>query len=126
MNVSGELINHPGIYCIVNKTRGSMYVGKTKSLSKRYASHLHYLRNRKHSVMQLQVDFLCGDDMWFMVLEHLERDVDDLRMSFLEQWWLNSASTHFEIYNQRRRVLSASPGTYWAILELLQRYNSKL
>lgn len=129
MNVSGSLPNSPGIYCIVNKTRNRIYVGKTKSLSKRLSVHLHQLRNSEHGILRLQVDFAAGDDLWFMTLEHIERGVDSLRLSFLEQWWIDHIPPQFELYNSKLRVVSPSRDTYQAVLhkllQLLQSSGSK-
>lgn len=47
-------VSYSGIYKIVNKTNGKVYVGSSKNVKARKRSHYHYLRAGKHPNKHLQ------------------------------------------------------------------------
>ena len=60
-----------GIYKIINKFNGRIYIGSAKRFIERWKSHTSSLRTQKHSNKFLQADFnKCGEDAFvFEVVE---------------------------------------------------------
>ena len=109
----------PGIYCILNRKGVHVYVGKTASLSRRLATHISQLRRSKHTVHRLQADYIADPGaIEFHIIEEVD-DADGLRLSFLEQWWLNKLSETHKPYNHRTTVLVPSKETRHIVCDRL-------
>ena len=50
----------PGIYEIKNHTNGKVYIGQSHNVKHRIAQHLSALRSGKHSIPEMQRDWLLG------------------------------------------------------------------
>ncbi len=68
--------NNSGVYKIINKQNGRIYIGSAKSFKKRFHQHHQSLKSNKHSNKFLQHDFnKCGPDAFiFEVLEVVDGD----------------------------------------------------
>lgn len=80
-----------GIYSILNKLNGKIYVGLTEHLSSRKSTHFSLLRNNKHFNPHLQSSFnKYGESAFeFNVIEYC--DVD--KLDECEDWWINYFDT---------------------------------
>jgi group I intron endonuclease len=58
----------PGIYAIVNKQTGLVYIGQTINFRKRKIAHLYGLRNKKHRNKWLQEDYNQSGESGFLFL----------------------------------------------------------
>ena len=111
--------NTPGIYCIANVRKRKLYIGRTMTLGQRLAGHLGGLRKGNHYSFDMQLDFMADPDAFaFFVLEHVP-GADPLRLAFLEQWWINTVSKEFPLYNGVARVLVPSKRTRGEVLARL-------
>lgn len=57
-----------GIYAIINKSSGLIYIGLTHNFRKRKIAHLYGLRNKKHRNKWLQEDFNIGGESAFLFI----------------------------------------------------------
>lgn len=58
-----------GIYALVNKANGKMYIGQRRNLEKRKITHLWMLREDRHFNIHLQRAWNKGDRFEFKILE---------------------------------------------------------
>ena len=62
----------PGVYEIVNKTNGKIYIGSSVNLKARAYAHFLHLNNHKHYSRSLQVDYSKGNQFEFRILKKIE------------------------------------------------------
>lgn len=86
--------NRAGIYAIINKINGKLYVGSSKNMLNRYNGHVYDLKKGKHHSIYLQrsVDKHGLKNFKFKVLELID-DISILHDR--EQYWLD----YYESYN---------------------------
>ena len=78
---------HIGIYVILNKANGKVYVGQSINLFDRLRVHKSSLRGNYHKNSHLQSSWnMYGEDSFeFLPLEFCDRDCLD----YLEEWWID-------------------------------------
>jgi len=82
-----------GIYKIINKFNGRIYIGSAKRFIERWKSHTSSLRTQKHSNKFLQADFnKCGEDAFvFEVVEVTDGKTKEERLmieeSYIKQYY---------------------------------------
>lgn len=76
-----------GIYSILNKQNGKIYIGQSINLKKRINKHLNQLLNNKHENKHLQRSFnKYGEKNFeFNIIEHCQ--IKDLNKN--ERWWIS-------------------------------------
>ena len=76
-----------GIYSIINKENGKLYVGLTGNIETRRSKHFSLLRHNKHFNRHLQASWnKYGEEAFeFNVLEYCPID----KLSENEDWWIN-------------------------------------
>jgi hypothetical protein len=100
--------NEPGIYCIINKTNGRVYIGKALvSCHKRIELHINDLRCHRHFCEDLQSDYENGDIFFCDVLyefpylkEKENRKVLDIVLSEKERYFQMKISNKTNVYNK--------------------------
>ena len=88
--------NRSGIYALVNKKTGKMYIGRSINLHKREMTHLWNLRNNRHPNCHLQRAWNNGDRFDFVVIEECPEEKCDER----EIYWISYFDTIRSGYNQ--------------------------
>ena len=97
-----------GIYKIINKSNGRIYIGSAKEFKARWKSHASSLRNQKHNNKFLQADFnKCGEEAFvFEVVEVTEGKTKEERL-FIEEGYIKQ---HYDsgvaCYNLCDRAIS--------------------
>lgn len=101
---ASDLINMPGIYAIRNLVNGYVYVGASKSIFRRWASHLNCLQSNSHASKKLQEHWnQCGIDAFeFEILEHTEN-------LGREAYWLAIIHEHSPLYNRYNAKIAKQP-----------------
>ena len=89
----------PGVYAIVNKVNGRVYVGSTtRSLKRRWIEHRRDLRYARHPNRYLQFSWnKHGEEAFLFVILVRTRGVDEAIK--LEQEWLDFFRFGGEVYN---------------------------
>lgn len=107
-NIEYKLKNISGIYCIVNKVNGKIYVGSATSLYARLRNHLSFLRNGKHYNKHFQRSFdKHGEDNFYsFILEFCPIE----GMEIKEEYWINLLNADYNTIttNLTRPALSLS------------------
>lgn len=86
-----------GVYAIVNITDFKAYVGSSKNLKRRAASHFSALKNGNHNVHELQKD--VEKDLRFIVLEKC-KNIDTDELHILEYVYMaHFLERRFKLYN---------------------------
>ena len=79
-----------GIYQIVNKVNGKVYVGSAVDMDRRKSQHFYCLRTNTHSNPYLQNAYNCGQQLEFFVLEGCEEsDLLVREQEYLDVLWDN-------------------------------------
>jgi group I intron endonuclease len=102
-------MKHSGIYKIVNKVNGLVYIGSSKSIESRFWGHKTSLRRKEHHSTHLQYAWLkYGEENFnFEILEDIQNPTKELLES-REQYWIdyyNSADKKFG-YNVCKKAYS--------------------
>ncbi|MCM3387334.1 GIY-YIG nuclease family protein [Ureibacillus chungkukjangi] len=85
-----------GIYKILNKLNGKVYIGQSKRLSVRINSHKRALRNNAHDNIHLQKAFnKYGEDSFEYII--IEECTDDI-LTDRELFWINYYNSHNREY----------------------------
>lgn len=89
--------NNSGIYAIVNKVNGKVYIGSATNLRCRHAAHVSYLKSGKHANDKLlkSVRKHGLDNFVFTLLELTDKK--DLLLT--EQKWINNTNAVTKGYN---------------------------
>lgn len=97
-----------GIYKIINKLNGRIYVGSAKRFIERWQSHTYSLRKQKHSNKFLQADFnKCGEEAFvFEVLEVTEEKTKEERLAIEEGYIKQYYDSGDMCYNLCNRAIS--------------------
>ena len=97
-----------GIYKIINKLNGRIYVGSAKRFIERWQSHTSSLRNQKHQNKFLQADFnKCGEEAFvFEVLEVTEGKSKEERLLIEEGYIKQHYDSGDMCYNLCDRAIS--------------------
>ena len=76
-----------GIYSILNKENGKIYVGQSVNIESRFAHHKWELKNNKHinSHLQSSVNKYGIDSFEFNILE----SCDESKLNDNERWWID-------------------------------------
>lgn len=86
-------INIIGIYKIENKINKKVYIGSSKNVEKRWATHLSELRNNKHHSYHLQQAWnKYGQDSFeFSIIEILD---NEFLLIEKEQYWIDKYASY--------------------------------
>lgn len=101
-----------GIYAIVNKVNGKMYIGSTRStqgFSKRWASHKYKLNNNRqfNDYLQKSWNKYGADNFEFIILEECSDDVIIERENyFINKYETMDADKGYNLKNASQTVLS--------------------
>jgi group I intron endonuclease len=97
-----------GIYKIINKINGRIYIGSAKLLKVRWNQHASSLRNKKHGNKFLQADFdKCGEEAFaFEVVEVTEGKSKEERLLIEEGYIKQHYDSGNQCYNLCDRAIS--------------------
>ena len=97
-----------GIYKIINKINGRIYIGSAKRFKTRWSQHTSSLRNQKHSNKFLQSDYnKCGEDAFmFEVIEVTEGKTKEERLIIEEAYIKQFYNKNGTCYNLTTRAVS--------------------
>ena len=97
-----------GIYKIINKFNGRIYIGSAKRFIERWKSHTSSLRTQKHSNKFLQADFnKCGEDAFvFEVVEVTDGKTKEERLMIEESYIKQYYDKGDNCYNLCDRAIS--------------------
>ena len=97
-----ELRGRVGIYAILNKANGHLYVGQSSDLLHRKKGHFKLLRKNKHYNKYLQnaYNLYGAKDFGFVVIEFVKRLSD---LNDREQYWIEYLAP---AYNLRKNVFN--------------------
>lgn len=101
--------NQGGIYQIINKLDGKVYVGSAKGFKQRYTQHINSLRKGTHHNKHLQGAFNRdgSDSFEFHVLEVVNGEQADRLLA--EQKHLDSYQENWEVcYNFKQQTIASS------------------
>jgi group I intron endonuclease len=86
-----------GVYAVINKTNGHIYVGSSINIHRRKLRHLRYLKNGEHENPHLQNAYnkYGGDAFEFVILEKTDADARLL----VEQKYLDIYRVNGKSYN---------------------------
>lgn len=71
-----------GIYKLVNKINGKLYIGSTKEFKSNWAQQVRSLRNGKHANRQIQADFnKCGETSFVFEIIEIVEDTEEVRFA---------------------------------------------
>lgn len=85
--------NDCGVYGIINRANGRIYIGGSENLSRRRCVHKYGIRHGRHHVQELQKDILeTPDSFEFVIIEQL---TDPSLVIQREQFWMD----FFQSYN---------------------------
>lgn len=92
-----------GIYCIKNLINNKVYIGKSKSILKRWEKHLYALKSNTHSNFHLQSSFnKYGEDSFiFIILESFEK-VEEAMLNELEIKLIQQYKSHAALYGYNK------------------------
>ena len=96
-----------GIYRILNKNNGKVYIGSAANLQKRRNAHLRNLRNGDHINSHLQYAWLKygADSFAFQIVEFVD-DVNDLIKR--EQFWIDTLNCTVRAYGYNISPIAGS------------------
>ena len=85
-----------GIYKIVNKINGKVYVGQSVNMRNRYARHLNSLRKNKHYNQYLQRSFnkYKEESFYAEVLEFCKPE----KLNHKERYWIKRLKSEYKDY----------------------------
>jgi len=91
----------PGIYAIVNKLNGVVYIGQAINIRKRWASHNHYLArgNHRNCYLQRAWDKYGSENFEFTVLISLAGTPNECLAGALNEAEIQILATYPETYN---------------------------
>ena len=102
-SIRHALTDTQGIYAIHNKDSGTMYIGSSAHISRRWRQHRGYLENGEHANRSLQRDWdRLGSGMFRLVV--LEIVDDETQLLSREQYWLDKACKVGATYNMKQKV----------------------
>lgn len=96
-----------GVYGIINRLNGKIYIGSSVDLSSRKSVHKNLVKSGKHHCRELASDCLNSmSEMEFVVIERTAREPEILRSR--EQFWTNFYQSYVpELgYNRNKNVMS--------------------
>lgn len=85
-----------GIYAIVNIEDFGVYVGSSRNIRTRAMQHEKAMRDRKHTVADLNQD--GAND--FLILCKTEKDIENWKLRTLEWLYMLCFKERFKLYNQ--------------------------
>lgn len=94
-----------GIYALVNKTNGNMYIGSSVDVRNRFASHLRELRRQTHCNCRLQNAYNKYGETAFEK-RILKSNLDKSLLKETEQWYLDNYRPE---YNLEPAAFGAGP-----------------
>lgn len=94
-----SLRSEPGIYKIVNKRTGEVFVSFSKNMRRSFDYHMFRLRNNRHHNQGLQEDFNNGDTFFPVELEVFMR-YDEQEFDENIKKWIEKENSYNKGYNQ--------------------------
>lgn len=79
------------VYAIQHNVTKRIYIGSSADVNTRYFSHIYQLRNGKHSVEDMQDDFIkYGEDYSFFILDEITEYAERKK----EYEWMQKYGSH--------------------------------
>lgn len=107
-----ELNKLSGIYQIINKTNGRIYIGHSKNITFRWYHHINNLLNNNHPNIKLQEDFnIYGLSAFnFKILELTSNE----NLTKKEQEYLNNINfnNNYNIYNSNNKLIKSDENKF--------------
>ena len=102
-DMSGAFPHTPGIYKLINKRTGKVYVSYSKKMSRGINTHLFNLRHNSHDNPDLQEDYNKGDRFYVVILrEYMEYDKETLMEDTKD--FIKSENSFIKGYNRSKGV----------------------
>lgn len=100
-DMSGAFPHTPGVYKLINKRNGKVYVSYSQKLSWGIQTHLYFLRKNQHANHDLQWDYNNGDRFDVVILkEYTEYDEEVILKDVKE--FIASENSFYDGYNRSR------------------------
>lgn len=102
-NIPKQNKNKSGVYKIINKKNGSLYIGSAKFLERRYNVHCSTLKNGNHDNIHLQRSYnkYGVENFEFEIIEYVDIDVLlEKEQIYLDQYFDNG----IKCYNMNSKV----------------------
>ena len=101
--MSGAFLHTPGIYKLINKRTGKVYVSYSQNMSRGINNHLFKLRQNSHDNPDLQEDYNNGDRFNVVILrEYMEYDKETLMEDTKD--FIKSENSFIKGYNRSKGV----------------------
>lgn len=92
-----DMANTRGIYAIINKITGDLYVGSSKHIEKRLYEHRRMLNDNKHHCWKLQCAWMeHGEDAFDFAVWEIVKKKQDLRE--VEQRYIDMFHPSYNAY----------------------------
>ena len=92
-------INKAGVYKIVNKRTGEVFVSHSKNMKKGIEEHQFNLRTNKHHNKLIQNDYNSGDRFNFIILEEFDK-ITEYQLDLRTMHWIREEDSYYFGYNQ--------------------------
>ena len=98
--------HYPGVYVIINKTKGKCYIGQADDLQNRLSVHQSRLAKGKHDIQEMQKDYTNGDVFISRILARTERTnsfVEKYERRTIEQYYIRCMEElKIKLYNKEK------------------------
>lgn len=102
-NKNKKSSRNPGVFKLINKRSGEIFVGHSKNINQGIRKHLTELQNNRHRNKELQNDFNKGDKFDSEILEEFSYyDIKELHKS--TNYWITKENSYKRGYNRSPAV----------------------
>ena len=88
--------DHCGIYMIINRTNGKVYIGQSRRMFFRKREHFDALKKHKHPNKDMQKDFNCKHIFEWHIVEYCNIE----QLNEREKYWIDYYNSIEKGYNQ--------------------------
>ena len=102
-DMGGAFPHTPGIYKLINKHTGKVYVSYSQKMSWGIQHHLFKLRNNRHKNQDLQDDYNNGDRFDVVILREYKGYDKEVLMDDTKKF-IESENSYYQGYNRSKGV----------------------